>query len=67
MGRQRGEGLLAAEELPFLKKDGVATGPGLVAQTSKAGCSTLPVVPWYVSGTRSRAGFNRAPNKGAWG
>ena len=49
MGRQRGEGPLAVEELLFLKKGGVAVGLGLVAETSKAACSTSPVVLWYVS------------------
>lgn len=31
------------EKLPFLKKGDVAVGLGLVAETSKADCSTLPV------------------------
>lgn len=67
MGRQKGAGPLAIEELPFLKKAGAAVGLGLVAETSKAACSALPVVVWYVSHSGSRAGFNRAPNKEASG
>lgn len=59
------EGPLAVEEFLFLKKGHAAVGLVLVSETSKAACSTFPVVLQYVSGTGSRAGCNGAPSK--WG
>lgn len=42
--RQRGDGSLPVEEFLFLKEVLVAIGLALVSDTSKAACSTFPVI-----------------------
>lgn len=42
--RQRGDGPLPIEEFLFLRKGHAAIGLALISETSKAACSTFPVV-----------------------